>query len=136
MPKIDPVLTKMREFCLALPDTKETLTWGKPHFRVVDKIFAGYGEDDEGRSVIGFKLHKDHARAVVKSPLFWPSPYVGRHGWVSTDGNTVEDWDGIRAMVNESYELIAPKKSLAKLDADADGGADVNATGKTRKRRK
>ncbi len=31
----------MRKICLSLPDTKETLTWGEPHFRVGDKIFAG-----------------------------------------------------------------------------------------------
>ena len=38
----DP-LARVREICLALPDTKETLTWGSPYFRVGDKIFAGYG---------------------------------------------------------------------------------------------
>ncbi|HMJ53252.1 MAG TPA: hypothetical protein VK540_14295 [Polyangiaceae bacterium] len=45
MSKIDPILTKMRAICLSLPDTKETLTWGQPHFRVGDKIFSGYGEE-------------------------------------------------------------------------------------------
>ena len=29
----DP-LERLREICLALPDTKETLTWGSPYFRV------------------------------------------------------------------------------------------------------
>ena len=39
--KSETVLNRMREICLALPDTKETMTWGKPHFRVIEKIFAG-----------------------------------------------------------------------------------------------
>ena len=79
----DP-LQRVREICLALPDTKETLTWGSPYFRVGDKIFAGYGEQD-GRPSVGFKLEKPHAEAIVADPRFTPSQYVGRHGWVTMD---------------------------------------------------
>ena len=52
MSKIDPMLTKMREICLSLPDTKETLTWGQPHFRVGDEIFRGYGRKKAKRSSV------------------------------------------------------------------------------------
>ena len=37
-------LERFRKICLELPNTKETITWGEPHFRVGEKIFAGYGE--------------------------------------------------------------------------------------------
>ena len=47
----DDPLERLREICLALPDTKETLTWGSPYFRVGEKIFAGYGEEDGSPSV-------------------------------------------------------------------------------------
>jgi len=70
MSKVDPILTKMREICLSLPDTKETLTWGQPHFRVGDKIFSGYGEE-KGKKVIGFKLEMDHEDAMLDDPRFW-----------------------------------------------------------------
>lgn len=53
-----------RAICLSPPETKETLTWGQPHFRVGEKIFAGCG-DEKGRTVIGFKLDMDHADATV-----------------------------------------------------------------------
>ena len=36
---IDP-LQEMREICMALPDTEETLTWASPCFCVGEKIFA------------------------------------------------------------------------------------------------
>jgi len=36
------VLDNMREICLALPDTKETLTWGQPHFRVSRAPYVGH----------------------------------------------------------------------------------------------
>ena len=114
MAKSDPVLTKMREICLSLPDTKETLTWGQPHFRVGEKIFSGYGEE-KGRPVIGFKLEMEHADEVIKDPRFWRAPYVGHKGWVSMDASAVRDWDEVRPYILESYRLIAPKKSQAKL---------------------
>jgi hypothetical protein len=35
---------------------------------------------------------------------------------VATDALQVKDWEEIRALILESYRLIAPKKSLAKLN--------------------
>ena len=114
MPKTDRVLAKMRKICLSLPDTKLTMTWGKPHFRVHDKIFAGCGEDN-GWYAIGFKLEMKHAATVVRKPSFRRAPYVGHKGWVQMDASKVKDWEEVRRMILESYRLIAPKKSLAKL---------------------
>jgi len=114
MGKADTVLKNVRKICLSLPDTKETMTWGKPHFRVGDKIFAGCGEE-QGKQVIGFKLEKAHADAIIKDPRFWRAPYVGHKGWVSMDAAAVKDWNEVRSMILESFRLIAPKKVLAKL---------------------
>jgi predicted DNA-binding protein (MmcQ/YjbR family) len=112
--KPEAALAKISALCLALPDTKLTMTWGSPHFRVTDKIFCGFGDDD-GKQVMGVKLSMSHARAVVKEARFWPSPYVGKHGWVSMDVAQRKSWDEVAALIRESYELIAPKASLAKL---------------------
>ena len=116
MAKKSSALDRIREICLALPDTKETLTWGKPHFRVGDKIFAGFGEES-GKAVIGFKLTMPHAHSIIENPRFWPAPYVGHRGWVSMDTTGVDDWDQVRQLVLESYRLIAPKRTLKLLDA-------------------
>ena len=112
------VLDHVRAICLALPETKETLTWEQPHFRVGEKIFAGCGEE-KGRAVIGFKLEMDHADAIIQDPRFWRAPYVGHKGWVSMDASGVDDWDEVRPLVLESYRLIAPKRTVAKLDGAA-----------------
>ena len=32
MPRTDVVLNRLREICLALPETKETITWGQTAF--------------------------------------------------------------------------------------------------------
>lgn len=103
----------MREICLTLPDTRETPTWGQPHFRVGEKIFAGLGLE-KGVVSAGFKLEMDHADAMVRRPGFSRAPYVGHKGWVSVDVEVMTDWDELRALIFESYRLIAPKKTLAR----------------------
>jgi predicted DNA-binding protein (MmcQ/YjbR family) len=122
MNKADDVLAKVREICLTLPDTKETPTWGKPHFRVGDKIFAGC-DDTGGCPSLGFKLEMAHQARVLRDKRFTKAPYVGHKGWVTMDASNVRDWEEVRALVLESYRLIASKKSLAKLM----GGAATTA---------
>jgi predicted DNA-binding protein (MmcQ/YjbR family) len=114
MARTDRVLDRLRKLCLSLPDTKETITWGTPHFRVGEKIFAGCGEE-KGTPVIGFKLERDHAEAIIQDPRFWRAPYVGHKGWVSMDATRIEDWRELKSLLHESYRLIAPKRSLAQL---------------------
>jgi predicted DNA-binding protein (MmcQ/YjbR family) len=116
MVKADAVLTKIKEIVFSLPDTRLTMTWGKPHFRVGEKIFCGYGVEG-GRAVLGFKLEMKHALELTSEPGYWPAPYVGHKGWISMDASRVRDWKLVRAYLEESYRLIAPKKSLAKLKA-------------------
>ena len=110
------ILKKLRKICLSLPDTVEDEKWGKPHFCVVEKIFAGCGEEND-KFVIGFKLEMSHAKSIIKKPGFWKAPYVGHKGWVSMDPTVVDDWKLIEELVNESYRLIAPKRTLAKLES-------------------
>lgn len=105
---------KVRALCLALPDTKLTMTWGSPHFRVGEKIFCGFGAEN-GKQIMGVKLGMSHARSVVKEARFWPAPYVGKHGWVSMDVAQRKSWDEVGQLIRESYELIAPKASRSKL---------------------
>ena len=112
MKPFNAALRKMRAICLALPDTQETPTWGEPHFRVGEKIFAGLGEK-KGVVTIGFKLELDHADAMVRRPGFARAPYVGHKGWVSMDVTGATDWDEAQALIRESYRLIAPKKTVA-----------------------
>jgi predicted DNA-binding protein (MmcQ/YjbR family) len=120
-------LEEMREICLSLPDTKETPTWGQPHFRVGEKIFAGLG-DEKGVLAVGFKLERDHADAMVRRPGFSRAPYVGHKGWVSVDVGVVTDWDELRHLIHESYRLIAPKKTLAKWQSEPVGKAARNSS--------
>ncbi len=112
------VLPKVRELCLAFPEAVETLTWGKPHFRVREKIFAGV-DDEDGRPVIGFKLSLERQAQMLRDKRFAKAPYVGHKGWVSMDLSDVRDWAEVRALLAESYRAIAPKKLAAQLGVGA-----------------
>lgn len=112
------MLPKVRELCLAFPEAVETLTWGKPHFRVREKIFAGV-DDEAGRPVIGFKLSLERQAQMLRDARFTKAPYVGHKGWVSMDLSVVRDWGEVRALLAESYGAIAPKKLAAQLGIGA-----------------
>lgn len=133
MPTAAQRAQKIREIYLSFPDTVETRTWGTPHFRVTDKIFGGLDEE-EGKLSIGFKLGMEHAaERVANDPRFGKAPYVGHKGWVNMDVSAAKDWEEIRALVGESYRLIAPKKSLAKLTASGAGAGPADAETKDAK---
>jgi predicted DNA-binding protein (MmcQ/YjbR family) len=111
-------LSEMRRICLSLPETAETMTWGQPHFRVRGKIFTGIG-DHAGIENISFKLEREHADAVIQDPRFYRAPYVGAHGWVSMRVEEIRDWNEVRALLLESYRLIAPKTLWAIVQGKA-----------------
>lgn len=112
------------------PETKVTMTWGEPHFRVGDKIFGGWGAHKDGRYSMGAKLDKDKQAALVASdPRFTVAPYVGKHGWVTFTPGDDPDVGELEALLLESYRNIASKAQLAKLYAGSGGGgAKAKAT--------
>jgi predicted DNA-binding protein (MmcQ/YjbR family) len=113
----DEVLQRLRVICLALPQTKETLTWGKPHFRVGEKIFCGCGEN-AGRPFLGLKMEPNESVMMMKIPGIEKAPYSRPgDGWVAVDPNIFDDWDGIERLLIGSFRLIAPKRLVASLDS-------------------
>jgi predicted DNA-binding protein (MmcQ/YjbR family) len=112
----DEVLNKLRTICLALPKTKETVTWGKPHFRVGEKIFCGCGEH-HGRPSVGLKMEADESRVLMRVPGVEKAPYSRPNdGWVEIDPCVFDEWEDIKRLIVGSYRLIAPKRTLSLLD--------------------
>src|SRR6187397_111591 len=109
-----PVLERLRELCLALPEAVEEEKWGHPNWTVAKKIFAGYGFYAE-RPSLGTKQTLPDQALLCEDPRFFRSPYVGKHGWVSmwTDGKV--DWGMAEELILRSYRLVAPAKLAARL---------------------
>lgn len=114
----DDVLEELRSICLALPQTKETLTWGKPHFRVQNKIFCGCFER-QGSPRLWLKTETNESRVLLTLPGIDKPAYTRPNdGWVGIDPNVFDNWDEIERLIVGSYRLIAPKKTLELLDGN------------------
>ena len=108
------VLARLRRLCLALPETRETPTWGHPNFRVGDKIFAAFHEDGAGSPCIW--LQSDPAEVFARGWDLRFSP--GRHGggrWLGLRADLPLDWALVRDLVHESWRSTAPKRLAAAL---------------------
>jgi predicted DNA-binding protein (MmcQ/YjbR family) len=113
------LLPRLREICLALPETTEVEAWGHPTFRVNNKIFASCGVEGS-RASLGVKTTPDMQSALVMSdPRFTVAAYVGQHGWVSLDLSGTVDLGEVEMLVHGSYRLVAPARLVRVLDGQA-----------------
>jgi predicted DNA-binding protein (MmcQ/YjbR family) len=111
----EKALQQVRALCLILPETREVLAWGHPTFRAGKKMFAGFGQDEEGLT-LGVKVGFDRQDELLKDDRFYPTPYAARQGWVSIriDGKT--DWEEIGGLIREAYRQVAILRMLKTLD--------------------
>ncbi|WP_283136066.1 MmcQ/YjbR family DNA-binding protein [Rhizohabitans arisaemae] len=117
-------LTRLREICLALPETNERLSHGEPTWFIRDKktfvTFSDHHHDDR----FGFwcAAPPGEARTLVEADpeRFFVPPYVGHRGWlgVRLDVHPV-DWDEIGELVVDAYRTVAPKRLTALIDGPA-----------------
>ena len=113
----DPVLEHVRALCLAYPDAVEMQSWGRPTFRVNNKIFAVLGSSVQMPHTIIFKPDPNDRDALVGAAGFTIPPYWGTSGWLAVDAAERQvEWDHVRELVDASYRLIAPKRSIRVLN--------------------
>lgn len=110
---------RLRELCLAFPESAEVEAWGDPTYRVRDKIFAM--EKGAGTEV-WFKGASGAQEAMIGSEpaCYFVPPYVGHKGWIGARLATIPDWDELGELIEESYRLIAPRRLAALLDERPD----------------
>ena len=103
------ILAKLREICLVLPKTSETVTFGHPTFQVGTKTFAVL-ERYKGELSICVKVGKGVQPIFLKDPRFYRTPYVGQHGWVSLRTSSRLNWAEIAELLRGSYGLVSAGK--------------------------
>jgi len=108
------VTTRLRDLCLALPETTEVEAWGDPTFRIGGKIFAMLKTGDGRISVWCKAPHGSQEVLVGAEPeAFFVPPYVGTKGWVGMRLDRDPDWKDVSALVDRSYRLVAPKRRVS-----------------------
>ena len=113
-------IDRLRELCLAFPETSERLSHGEPTFFIREKkSFVMSVDDHHGDGVLGFWAAAPigaQAEWIDEAPgRYFRPPYVGYRGWVGVRLDVpTTDWNEVAEIVTEAYCLVAPK-SLAAL---------------------
>jgi predicted DNA-binding protein (MmcQ/YjbR family) len=109
-------IARLRVLCMALPEAEERETWDIPTFRVRDKIFA-MAHPDKGRPSVWMKAPRGTQAILTEAApdRFFSPPYVGHKGWIGVWLDVDPDWDEMRALVERSWRMTAPKRLAATL---------------------
>lgn len=118
MPRTIP--EAIRELCLAFPETEETVSHGKPDFKVAGRSFAHFTINHHGDGRVALWLNapegaQQHFLGLDGGTYFVP-PYVGPRGWLGVELNQGVGWDEVGARVREAWENAAPASLASKLD--------------------
>ena len=134
-------LDRLRVICLALPEAHEVEAWGEPTFRVRNKLFAMYADEEthHGRGIAGVWVKSTHVNQDLllraDPARFFLPPYVGPSGWIGVRLDGKPDWEAISELIRDGYRLIAPRKLLATLDqAEPNRAPEASRTRRQRHR--
>lgn len=111
----EKALDRIRQFCLRLPETSETGSWGHPNFRAGKRTFAVF-EWIKGRPSIGVFLGSEEADAfLLQHQEAFVTPY-GKGKWVSLWADGKLDWGVVEELVERAYRKVALQRMIAALD--------------------
>jgi hypothetical protein len=113
----EDVLQRIRELCLALPETSERLSHGQPTFFVRDKrsfLMVLDNHHGDGRFAIWCAAEAGAQELLVEADpeRFFRPPYVGHRGWLGVRLDRGLNWDELTGIVEDAYVEVAPPKLL------------------------
>jgi len=111
----DRTLARLREICLALPETSERVSHGSPTFFVREKrsfltVLADHHGD--GRFAIWCAAAEGVQGMLVEADAekFFVPPYVGHRGWLGVRLDLGPDWNELAGIVEDAYAEVAPAR--------------------------
>ena len=118
----DPVLGRLREIALALPDAAEKISHGHPAF-FTTKVFASYGGaekvgDGHVRHESSLLVLTDAVErpALLDDPRCYRPMYLAPSGWIGFHFTDDTDWTEVAELVETSYRLTAGVRRVRLLD--------------------
>jgi hypothetical protein len=108
-------LKRIREICLALPETSERLSHGAPTFFVRGKrafLMVLTNHHGDGRFAIWCAAADGMQNMLVDADQerFFVPPYVGHRGWLGVRLDRGIDWDELAGITEDAYAEVAPAK--------------------------
>jgi hypothetical protein len=111
-------LARVRQFCLALPETEERLSHGEPTFFLKKKVFVMFANNhhDDGHLAVWLPAPSGFQSALIEAQpeVYFKPPYVGGRGWIGIELDRISDED-LRFHIQTAWELVAPRRLLAKV---------------------
>ena len=110
----DPLLARLTELCLALPEATRDYNGQHATYRVRKRTFAYFLDDHHGDGMVALNCKvpagENEALAETFPDRFHMPAYLAHHGWVGLRLDTPSvDWDEVRELVTDSYLMTAPK---------------------------
>jgi hypothetical protein len=107
-------LDRVRDICLALPETSERPSHGAPSFFVRGKkCFVMYLDDHhgDGRLALWCAAPEGAQEMLVSAApeSYFRPPYVGHRGWIGVRLDRDLGWDEIAGAVEDAFLTVAPK---------------------------
>ena len=134
---MDEPLERVRAICLALPETTEAASMGRPTFQVRGKNFVLYMDNhhNDGRLALWCKAPPGAQEVLVSADpaRFFVPPYVGHNGWIGIRLDRDPDWDEVAFLLADSYRMTAPKR--LRNCCHAPDGERMSADDRRRRRR-
>ena len=109
------VLTKLREICLAFPETSERLSHGAPTFFVREKrsfLMVLTNHHGDGRFAIWCAAPDGMQKMLVEADpeRFFVPPYVGHRGWLGVRLDRRLNWNELAGIAEDAYGEVAPAR--------------------------
>jgi hypothetical protein len=109
------VLGKLREICLALPETSERLSHGAPTFFVRAKrafLMVLTTHHGDGRFTIWCAAPEGMQKMLVEADpeRFFVPPYVGHRGWLGVRLDRRLNWNEVAGIAEDAYAEVAPAR--------------------------
>jgi hypothetical protein len=117
------IFERLRELCLALPETNERPSHGHPTFFVRDKrpfLMVLDGHHGDGRFAIWCAAEGGVQEMLVEADpeRFFRPPYVGHRGWLGVRLDRGVHWDELAGIVEDAYAEVAPPKLVEAARRD------------------
>jgi predicted DNA-binding protein (MmcQ/YjbR family) len=110
----------VRDFCLSLPHTTETIQWQDDLvFKVGGKMYAVVPLEPHALW-ISFKCGSEDFASLIERPGIVPAPYLARAQWVALETEDALPRAELKMLLHSAHELIfakLPKKTQATLQA-------------------
>lgn len=111
----EQVLERIREVCLALPETSERLSHGAPTFFVRGKrafVMVMTDHHGDGRFALWCAAPAGIQLTLTEADpkRYFVPPYVGHRGWLGVRLDRGLDWNEIAGIMEDAYLEVAPAK--------------------------